>query len=137
MKPLFVNKDEFKLAFQDWKLAMPCGNCVQPNNFSSIFIIHRSGEFSLKNNSLWIFFSKTNLENRETCNEILMWCCGSLCLLIKLLIPLILRGWISESIDFFGKKLCQNESVGTVNREVEFANVQFFMFILGYGYNSY
>jgi hypothetical protein len=52
MKPLFVNKDEFKLALQDWKLAMPCGNCVQPNIFSSIFIFHRSGEFSLKNHSL-------------------------------------------------------------------------------------
>jgi hypothetical protein len=29
------------------------------------------------------------------------------------------------------------ESVGTVNREAEFVDVQFFMFIRGYGYNSY
>jgi hypothetical protein len=63
MKSLFVNKDEFKLAFQDWKLAMPCGNCVQSNIFSSIFIFQKSGEFSLKNHSLPKKFSKTNLQN--------------------------------------------------------------------------
>jgi len=65
MKPLFVNKDEFELALQDWKLAMPCDNCVQPNIFSSIFILQRSGEFSLKNHSLPKHFSKTNLQNNK------------------------------------------------------------------------
>ncbi len=33
--------------------------------------------------------------------------------------------------------MCENESVGTVNREAEFVYVQFFMFIGGYGYNSH
>jgi hypothetical protein len=56
---------------------------------------------------------------------------------IKLLISLILKVWISDYKNFFGKNLCQNESVGTVNREAEFVYVQFFMFIRGYGYNSY
>ncbi len=65
MKPLFVNKDEFKLTLQDWKLAMPCGNCVQPNIFSLIFIFQKSGELSLKNHSLPNFFSKTNLQNNK------------------------------------------------------------------------
>ncbi len=45
--------------------------------------------------------------------------------------------WISDSKNFFGKNLCEIESVGTVNREAEFVYVQFFMFIRGYGYNSY
>jgi len=44
--------------------------------------------------------------------------------------------WISDSINIFGKFLCQNESVGTVNREAECVYVQFFMFIRGNGYNS-
>jgi hypothetical protein len=65
MKPLFVNKDEFKLAIQDWKLAMLCGNCVQPNMFSSIFIFQRSGKFSLKNHNLPKNFSTTNLQNSK------------------------------------------------------------------------
>jgi hypothetical protein len=56
---------------------------------------------------------------------------------INLLMSLILKVWISDSINFFGKNLCQNESVGRVNREAEFVYVQFFMFIGGYGYNSY
>ncbi len=50
MKSLFVNKDELKL--EDCMLAMPCGNYVRPNIFSSIFIFQRNGEFSLKNHSL-------------------------------------------------------------------------------------
>jgi len=65
MKPLFVNKDEFKLALQDWKMAIPCGNCVQPNIFSSIFIFQKSGKLSLKNHNLAIFFSKQNLQNSK------------------------------------------------------------------------
>ncbi len=52
--------------------------------------------------------------------------------IIKLLISLILKVWISGYIKFFG-----NESVGTVNREAEFVYVQFFMFICGYEHNSY
>jgi hypothetical protein len=62
MKSLFV---KFKLTLQDWTLAMPCGNCVQPNIFSSIFIFQRSGEFSLKNIDLPKNFSKTNLQNSK------------------------------------------------------------------------
>ncbi len=56
---------------------------------------------------------------------------------IKLLISIILKVWISGSKNFFGKKLCENESVGSVDREAEFVYIQFFMFICGYGYNSY
>ncbi len=44
---------------------------------------------------------------------------------------------ISDSINCFGKNVCENESVGTVISEAEFVYVQFFMFICGYGYNSY
>ncbi len=33
--------------------------------------------------------------------------------------------------------MCENESVGSVDREAEFVYIQFFMFICGYGYNSY
>ncbi len=55
----------------------------------------------------------------------------------NLLISLILKVSISNPINFFGKNSCENESVGTINREAQFVYVQFFMFIRGYGYNSY
>jgi hypothetical protein len=43
---------------------------------------------------------------KETCNKILLWCCGLLC-------PTrILKVWISDSKNFFGKNLCQNEKCG-------------------------
>jgi hypothetical protein len=65
MKSLFVNKNEFKLALQYQQLVVPCGNCVQPNIFSSFFIFLKSGEFSLKDHNLPNVFSKTNLQNKK------------------------------------------------------------------------